>query len=122
MGISDLLGWELFARFSDLTDRRLYLLGESDPHITAELLLTRRANRQLIQEQYDELQRIAGSIKRGWIAPSLLISHMSTDPKPDRTGRALREYGRVIETNLILRWAGDPALRQRTHAQLNKGE
>jgi hypothetical protein len=26
---------------------------------------------------------------------------MATDPKPDRTGRALREYGRVIETNFF---------------------
>jgi TnpA family transposase len=121
-GISDLLGWELFARFSDLTDRRLYQLGEPGASIAAELLLTHRANRQLIAEQYDELQRIAGSIKRGWIAPSLLISQMAMDPRPDRTGRALREYGRVIETNFILRWAGDPALRARTHAQLNKGE
>jgi TnpA family transposase len=120
--ISDLLGWELFARFTDLTDRRLYLLGEPNPHVAAELLLTHRANRELIQEQYDELQRIAASIKRGWIAPSLLISQMATDPKPGRTGRALREYGRMIETNFILPWAGDLALRQRTHAQLNKGE
>ncbi len=38
------------------------------------------------------------------------------------TSRALREYGRLIETNFILRWAGDPPLRQRSHAQLNKGE
>ena len=86
------------------------------------MLLTRRVHTDLIIEQWDELLRIAGSIKRGWIVPSLLISRMATDPKPGRTGRALREYGRLIETNFILRWARDPAMRQRSHAQLNKGE
>jgi TnpA family transposase len=65
---------------------------------------------------------VAGSIKRGWIVPGVLISRMASDAKPDRTARALREYGRLIETNFILRWAGDPAFRQRSHAQLNKGE
>jgi hypothetical protein len=120
--IADLLGWELYARFSDLTDRRRYLLGDPDPHVPAELLLTHRANRQLIEEQYDELQRIAGSVKRGWIAPSVLISQLATDPRPDRTARALRDHGRVVETNFILRWAGEPPLRGRAHAQLSKGE
>jgi len=103
-------------------ERRLYLLGQPDPLIAAEQLLTHRVNVDLILEQWDELLRIAGSIKRGWIVPSVLISRMATDPKPDRTARALREYGRLIETNFILRWAVDPPLRQRSHAQLNKGE
>ncbi len=120
--VSDLLGWEFFPRLSDLTDRRLYLVGEPDPQVAAEWLLTRRVHTDLIIEQWDELLRIAGSIKRGWIVPSLLISRMATDPKPGRTGRALREYGRLIEMNFILRWAGDPAMRQRSHAQLNKAE
>ena len=113
---------ERLPRLADLTDRRLYLLGQPDPLIAAEQLLTHRIHVELILEQWDELLRIAGSIKRGWIVPSVLISRLATDPKPDRTARALREYGRLIETNFILRWAGDPPLRQRSHAQLNKGE
>jgi TnpA family transposase len=120
--VSDLLGWEFYPRLADLTERRLYLLGQPGPLIAAEQLLTHRIRAELILEQWDELLRIAGSIKRGWIVPSVLISRMATDPKPDRTARALGEYGRLIETNFILRWAGDPPLRQRSHAQLNKGE
>ena len=119
---ADLIGWEFVPRFSDLTDRRRYRLGDGQPHIPADALFTNRANAQLIDEQWDELMRIGGSIKRGWIAPSLLISQLATDPKPGCTAKALREYGRVIESNFIMRWAGDPALRQRAHAQLNKGE
>ena len=120
--IADLLGWEFYPRLADLTDRWLYLLGQPDPLIAAEQLLTHRIQVELILEQWDELLRIAGSIKRGWIVPSVLISRLASDAKPDRTARALREYGRLIETNFILRWAGDPPLRQRSHAQLNKGE
>ena len=110
--IADLLGWEFYPRLADLTDRWLYLLGQPDPLIAAEQLLTHRIQVELILEQWDELLRIAGSIKRGWIVPSVLISRMASDPKPDRTARALREYGRLIETNFILHWAGDPPLRQ----------
>jgi TnpA family transposase len=121
-GVSDVIGWEFVPRFGDLTDRRRYRIGDGQPHIAADALLTHQANGQLIVEQWEELMRIGGSVKRGWIAPSLLISRLATDPRPGRTGRALREYGRVIESNFILRWAGDPPLRQRAHAQLNKGE
>jgi hypothetical protein len=110
--VADLLGWEFYPRLADLTDRRLYLLGQPDPLIAAEQLLTHRIHAELILEQWDELLRIAGSIKRGWIVRSVLISRMASDPKPDRTARGLREYGRLIETNFILHWAGDPPLRQ----------
>ncbi|MGO9902972.1 MAG: Tn3 family transposase, partial [Solirubrobacteraceae bacterium] len=37
--------------------------------IAAEQLLTHRIQVELILEQWDELLRIAGSIKRGWIHP-----------------------------------------------------
>ena len=47
---------------------------------------------------------------------------MSTDQRPDRTAKALREYGRLIESNFVLRWSADPDMRQRSHGQLNKGE
>lgn len=47
---------------------------------------------------------------------------MATDPRPDRTGKALREYGRIVETNFVLRWAGDPVLRRRAHGALNRHE
>jgi Tn3 transposase DDE domain len=93
--IADLLGWEFYPRLAYLTDRRLYLLGRPDPLTAAEQLLTHRIHDDLILEQWDELLRIVGSIKRGWIIPSVLISRTATDPKPDRTARALREYGRL---------------------------
>ena len=36
--------------------------------------------------------------------------------------RALRALGRIERTLFTLQWLSDPALRQRSHAGLNKGE
>jgi len=110
--IFDLLGWDFVPRMSDLADRRLYRLGDRQPDIPADQLLAHRGRPELIDEQYEELQRIAGSIKRGWIVPSLLISRMATDPRPDRTAKALREYGRIVETNFILGFRRTEARRK----------
>lgn len=118
----DLLGWEFFPRLGDLTHRRLYQLGDGQPLLAADGLFTGRIRIELILEQWDELLRLAASLKRGWIVPSVLLARMSTDQRPDRTAKALREYGRLIESNFVLRWAGDPDMRQRSHGQLNKGE
>jgi len=118
----DLLGWDFFPRLGDLADRRLYQLGDGQPLIAADALFSGRIRTPLIIEQWDELLRLAASLKRGWIVPSILLARMSTDQRPDRTGKALREYGRLIESNFVLRWSGDPDVRQRSHGQLNKGE
>ena len=76
----------------------------------------------MIDDQWEELLRLAGSIKRGWIVPSVLLARMHADSRPDRLTKALREYGRIDRTNFILDWSGDPALRGRGQGQLNKGE
>ncbi len=47
---------------------------------------------------------------------------MHAVPRPDRLAKALREYGRLVRTNFILDWVGDPDLRARGLGQLNKGE
>ncbi len=62
----------------------------------------------MIAGQWDELLRLAGSIKRGWIVPSVLLTRLHADSRPDRLAKALREYGRLVRTNFILDWAGDP--------------
>lgn len=85
------------------------------------MLLARRVRDEMIAGQWEELLRLAGSIKRGWIIPSVLLTRMHADPRPDRLTKALREYGRLVRTNFVLDWAGDPDLRSRGLGQLNKG-
>ena len=117
-----MLGRRFIPRLSDIADVPLYGLGPGQPRLAADALLTRRVREEMIAGQWEELLRLAGSIKRGWIVPSVLLTRMHADPRPDRLAKALREYGRLVRTNFILDWVGDPALRARGLGQLNKGE
>jgi Tn3 transposase DDE domain len=40
----------------------------------------------------------------------------------DRLAKALREYGRLVRTNFILAWAGDPGLRARGSASSTRAK
>jgi TnpA family transposase len=121
-GAFGLLGRRFIPRLGDIADVLLNRLGPGQPHLAADALLTRKARPQMIEDQWEQLLRLAGSIKRGWIVPSVLLSRMHADSRPDRLTKALREYGRLDRTNFILEWSGDPNLRGRGQAQLNKGE
>jgi TnpA family transposase len=118
----DLLGRRFIPRLSDIAEVPLYGLGPGQPRLAADALLARKVRDEMIVGQWEELLRLAGSIKRGWIVRSLLLTRMHADPRPDRLAKALREYGRLVRTNFILDWVGDPALRGRGLGQLNKGE
>ncbi len=94
-GAFGLLGRRFVPRLGDIAEVPLYGLGPGQPHLAADALLTRQARPQMIDGQWEELLRLAGSIKRGWIVPSVLLARMHADSRPDRLTKALREYGRI---------------------------
>jgi TnpA family transposase len=68
------------------------------------------------------LLHVAGSLKRGWVTASLLISRLQASPRQNLLTRALQEYGRVIKTLFVLRYLESEDYRRRINRQLNKGE
>ena len=68
------------------------------------------------------LLRVAGSLKLGWVTASLLISKLQAGARENVLSRALRDLGRLVKTQFILRWIENPDYRRRIHRQLNKGE
>jgi hypothetical protein len=71
---------------------------------------------------WDDLLRLAGSLKRGWVTASLFISKLQAYPRQNVLTRALQEYGRLLKTLFILRYLENADYRRRINAQLNKGE
>ena len=76
----------------------------------------------LIRSRWDDMVRVAGSLKLGWVTASLFISKLQAYPRRNALALALQEYGRLIKTIFILRYLEDEAYRRRINRQLNKGE
>jgi TnpA family transposase len=120
----DLLGFRFAPRLRDLSDRRLFASGPIDlqryprlqPHMTG------RIHRPRILDWWDELLRVGGSIRLGWVTASLLVQKLQAHPQQNALARALQEYGRLARTLHILRWYAYPEDRRRFLRQLNKGE
>ncbi|MGH9875928.1 MAG: Tn3 family transposase, partial [Pyrinomonadaceae bacterium] len=118
----DLLGYQFAPRLRDLGDQTLYRLDPDADFGAAGQLLTGRLHPEWFLDQWDEMLRLAGSLKMGWVTASLLISKLNAMPKHNTLIRAMQEYGRLIKTNFILRYLCNPEFQRQIHRQLNKGE
>jgi TnpA family transposase len=76
----------------------------------------------LIAEHWDDLLRLAGSLKLGLVQAAGLMRSLQTNDRPTRLARALEELGRIIKTLYMLRYIDDAAYRRRILTQLNRGE
>jgi len=121
-GLFDLLGLQFSPRIRDLGDQRLYRLDRAKTYGAVEPLLKGTIDRELILRHWEDLLRIAGSLKLGWVTASLLVTKLQAHPRQNVLARALQEYGRLAKTIFILRYLQSEDYRRRINTQLNKGE
>ena len=80
----DLLGLQFSPRIRDLGDQRLFRMDRQKRHPHLGPLLKGRINRDRILRHWDDLLRVAGSLKRGWVTASLLIGKLQSYPRKNR--------------------------------------
>jgi TnpA family transposase len=117
-----LLGYRFVPRMRDLQDRRLAIIGSAAGYKTLEPILGRPIRIDLIQENWEDIVRLAASIKAGAVAPSVMLKKLSAFKRQNRLDLALAEVGRIERTLFTLDWLESPELRQRCQAGLNKSE
>ena len=121
-GLCHLLGFRFAPRIRDLADRRLYVIGPRTIYKALDPLIGGTIDMRVIADNWDEILRLAASIKAGTVAPSAILRRLAAYPRQNALAKALREIGRLERTLFTLDWISDPALRRRTNAGLNKGE
>jgi TnpA family transposase len=125
-GLSGLLGLQLSPRIRDPGKITLYRTGPKSEVVSAfplaGPLLTRRCNMDLIAGHWDDLLRLAGSLKSGHVTASLLAGKLSASSRRNALAAALKEYGALQRTIYAARYLPDPAYRRKISRQLNKGE
>jgi TnpA family transposase len=76
----------------------------------------------LIAEHWDEMLRLAASLKYGHATASLIVSKLSRADRQNSLAAALKEYGALRRTIYAARYLSGEDYRRKISRQLNKGE
>ncbi|MCP4303451.1 MAG: Tn3 family transposase [bacterium] len=121
-GLFDLCGLRFSPRIRDLADQRLWRFPATPVGTPAAGLLKHRVNIDRIVNRFDDMCRVAATIRSGHVPASVLIARLQGSSRTNELTKAIQEYGRIIKTISILRYLHDPDHRRRVGRQLNKGE
>ncbi|MGH2926877.1 MAG: Tn3 family transposase, partial [Solirubrobacteraceae bacterium] len=121
-GIFHLLGFQFSPRLADIGGSRFWRVDGKADYGALNDLAAQRVNVGLIAEHWEDLLRLAGSLKLGTVQAAGLIRTLQTKDRPTKLARALEELGRLVKTLYLLRFIDDEAYRRRILVQLNRGE
>ena len=121
-GLCHLLGFRFAPRIRDLKDKRLHIPGKADDYPALDGLFGDTINQAHLLNHWDEVLRLATSIRQGSVTASLMLKKLGSYPRQNGLALALREVGRIERTLFMLEWMQDPELRRRVQVGLNKGE
>jgi TnpA family transposase len=79
-------------------------------------------NVALIEQHWDDYVRVLASIRRGTTSAVLLCQRLSSYADQNPIYRVIREVGRGIKTNFIMRYYDEASLRRRINTGLNRVE
>jgi len=117
-----LLGFRFAPRIRDLSNTRLYLPTGKVKYPALNSMIGGTLNLKSIRAHWNEVLRLATSIKQGTVTASLILRKLGSYPRQNGLAVALRELGRIERTLFILSWLQSVELRRRVNVGLNKGE
>ncbi len=116
------LGLPLRAAHPRPGDTKLYIPKGDAAYDALKPMIGGTLNIKHVRAHWDEILRLATSIKQGTVTASLMLRKLGSYPRQNGLAVALRELGRIERTLFILDWLQSVELRRRVHAGLNKGE
>ena len=75
-----------------------------------------------IRENWDDILRLAGSLKLGVVQATSIMRTLRIDDRPTKLAQAVAELGRIDKTIHSLTYIDNESKRRRTLTQLNRGE
>jgi TnpA family transposase len=117
-----LLGYQFSPRLADVGEARFWRLDTNADYGVLDKLARQRVKTQLIEYNWDDLLRVAGSLKLGTVSAQEIMRALQLGKKPSTLAKAIGELGRVAKTLYLLNYVDDEAYRRRLLTQLNRGE
>src|SRR5215510_3630307 len=113
-GLAYLLGIKLMPRIKNWKSLTFYRPDKKTRYEHIDALFSNHIDWKLIAENFDEMLKVAISIKAGKLLPSTILRRLGSYNRQNRLNRAFHELGRVIRTEFLLNWISDLDLRRVT--------
>jgi TnpA family transposase len=122
-GLATLLGFELLPRIRNWHDLIFYRPDGATRYRHIDALFGSQAiDWRLLEAHWPDLMRTAISVREGRISSVTLLRRLRHDSRKNHLYRALRELGRVVRTQVLLRFLSEPALRETITVITNRVE
>jgi TnpA family transposase len=121
-GLFWLLGYQLSPRLADAGGARFWRLDPAADYGLLNRVARYRLRPDRMIRHWDDLLRVAGSLKTGTVSASALLRSLLRSQRPSALTRAIGEVGRIAKTLYLLAYIDDETYRRRILTQLNRGE
>jgi TnpA family transposase len=121
-GLFRLLGYRFSPRLADVGGSRFWRIDPKADYGLLNHVSAHHINLQKIAPHWDDMLRLAGSLKLGRVPAAGIMRTLQVGDRPTRLAQALAEYGRIEKTIHTLTYIDDEAKRRATLTQLNRGE
>jgi TnpA family transposase len=119
----DLFGYTFaprYASFGDVVETMFDIKGQPDESL--QLSLKKPINTDIIIEHWDDIQRIALTLRERKMTQATLVRKLSSYDAQHPLLQALTEYNRLIKAQYLLDYMNDANLRHYVQRALNRGE
>jgi len=121
-GLFGLLGFQFSPRIANSQGTKLWRIDSTADYQVLNGVSQNRINLRLIEEHWEDILRVAGSLKSGKVNATELTQALQREGHPTALGKAITEYGKVYKTKHQLRYLSDEIYARQILEQLNKGE
>jgi len=121
-GLFWLLGYQFSPRLADAGEAVFWRADQAADYGVLNDLARGQLNPHRIEQHWDDMMRVAGSLKLGTVQASELIRTLLRSERPSSLAKAIIEAGRINKTIYLLNYIDDEDYRRRILTQLNRGE
>ena len=121
-GLFRLLGYRFSPRLADMGGTRFWRIDPRADYGALNAIATHQLSLQKIAPHWDDMLRLAGSLKLGRVPATGIMRTLQVGDRPTRLAQAIAEFGRIDRTLHTLTYIDDEAKRRGTLSQLNRGE
>ena len=121
-GLFRLLGYRFSPRLADVGGTRFWRIDAAADYGDLNSLARHNVSLDRIKANWDDLLRLAGSLKLGRVPATGIMRTLQVGDRPTQLALALAEFGRIEKTLHTLNYIDDENRRRVILRQLNRGE